>query len=121
MSTEPADVDVTRIPADDFAELLAAAPIQRSPRGGIRYGRDPALSLPASALRDAPPEREPRAVTITADFSTEDPRLAVLLRAVQALPEDAPERHEAEAHLHLELARVAWRRADALRGTSARP
>jgi hypothetical protein len=44
-----------------------------------------------------------------------DAKVADALRFIQSIPEHTPERHEAEAGLHMLQARWAWRRADELR------
>lgn len=70
---------------------------------------------------DVPEADHVRAVATTVvirlltEWSTDDPGLAATLRAIQALPEHEPERHDAEAFLHMIQARAAWRKADELR------
>lgn len=54
----------------------------------------------------------PRLVT---EWSTSDPGLAEMLRSIADLPEHDPTRHELEALLHTQQARIAWREADRLR------
>lgn len=54
----------------------------------------------------------PRLIT---EWSTSDPGLAEMLTMVNAVPEYDPARHELEAMLHIEQARLAWREADRLR------
>jgi len=50
---------------------------------------------------------------IEVTFDSKDPVMTVLLRLISEMSE--PERSEAEAHLHMTLARVCWRRADRYR------
>jgi uncharacterized SAM-dependent methyltransferase len=57
----------------------------------------------------------PVAIRLLTEWSTDDPGLAESLRQISAMPEYEPERHEAEAFLHMIQARAAWRKADELR------
>lgn len=52
---------------------------------------------------------------IVAEFSSDDPTLAGVLKLIDSFPEYSPERAEMEALLHIQLARVSWREADQLR------
>jgi len=54
-------------------------------------------------------------VRVLTDWSTADPDMARTLAMIQEMPDSTPERHEAEAFLHMTMARAAWRRADELR------
>ena len=57
---------------------------------------------------------------LTTEWSTDDPQVAEALKTIMATPPYSPERHEAEAGLHMLQARWAWREADRLRGLEAR-
>lgn len=54
-------------------------------------------------------------IRVATDWSTSDPGMAATLRMIQAMPDTEPERHDAEAFLHMTMARAAWRHADRLR------
>lgn len=54
----------------------------------------------------------PRLIT---EWSTDDPRLAEMLRSIAEEPEHSVERQELEAALHMMQARFCWARADRMR------
>lgn len=69
--------------------------------------------LAAPLTLDAPEAGGPWRMVTT--WWASDARVADALRFIQSIPETDPERHEAEAGLHMLQARWAWRRADELR------
>lgn len=59
-------------------------------------------------------------IRLLTEWSTGDAQLAETLRMIAAMPVHTPERHEAEAFLHMTQARAAWREADRLRTAERR-
>jgi hypothetical protein len=57
---------------------------------------------------------------LVTEWSTDDPGLAEMLKSIAALPAYDPDRHELEALLHTQQARLAWREADRLRDLQRR-
>lgn len=76
--------------------------------------------VPAQEERADLAERVGGVIRVFTDWSTSDPGLAHTLTLIQQMPRHSPERHEAEAFLHMTLARAAWREADRLRTAEQR-
>lgn len=53
---------------------------------------------------------------ILTEWSSDDPKLALMLRRIASFPENSADRCELEGFLHMMLARSCWRDADRLRG-----